>query len=118
MVNPVRLLQLFHAYREQNDTSFRRAAEALISEETMANHHALANQLQKALGPARNGEGKIGKVRPLRGEQKASDGLLFFPRLGTEDMRVVFGGVRGHEGFGVRPEGFAGVRGFEVRPSS
>jgi len=89
VANPDRLLQLFHAYREQNDSSFRRAAEALISEEVMANHHSLANELQKALGPARNGGGRISKLKPLHAESKASDALLFFPRIGAEDMRIV-----------------------------
>ena len=89
MASPDRLLQLFHAYREQDDSSFRRAAEALISEEVMANHHALASQLQKALGPSRNG-GKLTKLRQLRAEERTENGLLFFPRIGSEDMRVLF----------------------------
>lgn len=88
MPNPERLLQLFHAYREQNDTSFRRAAEAIIADEATANHHSLANQLQKALGPSRNGH-KPHSLRPLHGERR-SDDLLFFPPVGTEDMHVLF----------------------------
>ena len=90
MANPDRLLQLFHAYREQNDTSFRRAAEALISEEVMANHHALASELQKALGPSRNGGARMSRLRSLRSEQQATDGLLFFPRIGSENMAASF----------------------------
>ena len=88
MPNPDRLLQLFHAYREQNDTSFRRAAEAIIAEEVMANHHTLASQLQKALGPSRNGNGKHHELRSLRAMNRPADDLLFFPPVGSEDMHV------------------------------
>jgi hypothetical protein len=76
VANTDRLLQLFHAYREQNDTLFRRAAEALIAEEVMANHHGLANELQKALGPSRNGGGRMNSLRPLHGDRATVEGLL------------------------------------------
>lgn len=86
--NPDRLLQLFHAYREQNDPSFRRAAEAIIAEEVIANHHSVASQLQKALGPPRNG--RTHALRPLHGPQSRPDDLLHFPQVGTEDLHIVF----------------------------
>lgn len=90
MANTDRLLQLFHAYREQNDASFRRAAEALISEEVMANHHGLASELQKALGTSRNGGTRMNGLRPLHAASGPSEDLVFFPRSSTEEMRVVF----------------------------
>jgi hypothetical protein len=90
VANPDRLLQLFYAYREQNDASFRRAAEALISEEAMANHHSLANELHKALGPPRNGGGRINGLRPLHSDRASAEGLLSFPRITPEEMRVIF----------------------------
>lgn len=44
------LLRLFHAYRDQSDTAFRKAAEAIIADELAANHHSLAKALRAALG--------------------------------------------------------------------
>ncbi len=91
VANTDRLLQLFHAYREQNDTLFRRAAEALIAEEVMANHHGEASELRKALGPSRNGGGgRMNGLRPLHGDRAAAEGLLSFPRITPEEMRVIF----------------------------
>jgi SpoVK/Ycf46/Vps4 family AAA+-type ATPase len=90
VANPDRLVQLFRAYRDQNDTSFRRAAEAIISEEVMANHHGLASELLKALGPTPNGGGRPNSLRPLHIDRGASESLLSFPRITPEEMRVVF----------------------------
>ncbi len=67
-----------------------RAAGAIIAEEATANHHSLASQLQKALGPTRNGNGRAPELRPLQGNNRPADGLLFFPPVGSEDMRILF----------------------------
>lgn len=55
MADVERLLMMFRAFRERDETAFYRAAESLISEELAANRHALARELQEALGqqPAR-----------------------------------------------------------------
>jgi SpoVK/Ycf46/Vps4 family AAA+-type ATPase len=45
-----RLLMLFRAFRERDETAFYKAAESLIGEELAANHHGLARDLQDALG--------------------------------------------------------------------
>lgn len=89
MANPDRLLQLFLAYREQNDTAFRRAAEAIIAEELVANRHGFAGELQKALGQAGT-NGRAGGLRPLPTTRNAADGLLSFPRITPEEMNVLF----------------------------
>lgn len=46
------LLRLFHAFRDQSDAAFRRAAEAIIADQLAANHHSLAKELRGALGAA------------------------------------------------------------------
>jgi AAA+ superfamily predicted ATPase len=53
MVATEQLKKLFQAFRNRNDTAFYQAAEALIAEELAANHHSLATDLKKALGPYR-----------------------------------------------------------------
>ena len=45
-----RLLSLFQAFRDQDETAFFRAAEAIIDEQLAANHHQLASELRRALG--------------------------------------------------------------------
>ena len=49
MNNVDRLLILFRAFREGNEETFYRAAEAIIADELAANHHSTARELQKAL---------------------------------------------------------------------
>ena len=50
MVAGKQLKRLFQAYKERDDNAFYRAAEALIADKLIANHHALAQELQQALG--------------------------------------------------------------------
>jgi SpoVK/Ycf46/Vps4 family AAA+-type ATPase len=49
MTNVERLITLFRAFRERDDETFHRAAEAIIADELTANHHSQAIELQKAL---------------------------------------------------------------------
>ena len=53
------LVRLFRAHRDQNDTAFRKAAETIISDELVGNHHSLAKELREALGPS-----PTGRMRP------------------------------------------------------
>lgn len=64
------LLMLFRAHRERDDASFHRAAESLIADELAANHHGVANELQKALG----------QLRPLRNGKRGANGLAALPK--------------------------------------
>ncbi len=64
MTNVDRLLSLFRAFRERNEEAFYRAAEALISDELTANHHAHAKELRRALSG--NGEERP-LPRPING---------------------------------------------------
>ena len=44
------LKKLLSAYRDKDDATFRKVALSIISDESSANHHALARDLKKALG--------------------------------------------------------------------
>lgn len=44
------LQRLFRAYRDQNDVTFRKVAESIISDQLAANHHDVAKHLRSALG--------------------------------------------------------------------
>jgi SpoVK/Ycf46/Vps4 family AAA+-type ATPase len=52
MASPEYLLKLFQAVGEHNETALHKVADAIIAEEAAANHHALANDLRKALNRA------------------------------------------------------------------
>jgi len=49
MANAEQLLTLFRAFRERNESAFKRMAESIISDELAANHHSLAREMQKSL---------------------------------------------------------------------
>lgn len=49
MPSDEQLKSLFLAFAEKRDAAFLKVAEAIINEELAANHHALANELKKAL---------------------------------------------------------------------
>ena len=53
MIKNENLVSLFRAFGERQDATFMRVAEGIIAEELAANHHALATELQAALGKAR-----------------------------------------------------------------
>ena len=59
--------KLFQAFKDHDESAFYRTAEALIENELATNHHALASDLQKALGN-----------RPLK--QIAQNGLKLLPK--------------------------------------
>lgn len=70
MTDVERLLKLFRAYAEKDDSAFFRAAESLIADELAANHHSLATELQKALDAG----------RPRRSSRASRNGLSSLPK--------------------------------------
>lgn len=58
MASDEQLRALFRAFAEKRDATFLKVADAIIAEELAANHHALANELRKAIeqhgAPARS----------------------------------------------------------------
>lgn len=84
-----RLLQLFQAFREHNEPSFRRAAEAIISDELAANHHGQARELQQALGASRNGSNPANGFRAIPKDRRGSDDILFHPKPPSDPALIV-----------------------------
>jgi hypothetical protein len=54
MTQVERLMALFRAFRERDEESFYRAADAIIADELAANHHVQARELQRALATKRD----------------------------------------------------------------
>lgn len=79
------------AFRENNESSFRRAAESIISDELAANHHEFGRELQRALGPVRNGTGQSTGLRGLSKDRRVEE-LLFFPKPLTDPTRLLVEG--------------------------
>jgi SpoVK/Ycf46/Vps4 family AAA+-type ATPase len=48
------LRRLFRAFRDQNETAFRKVAESIIADQLAANHHGQAKELRAALGTDSN----------------------------------------------------------------
>jgi SpoVK/Ycf46/Vps4 family AAA+-type ATPase len=67
MIDNQYIKKLFQAFKDHDESAFYRTAEALIENELATNHHALASDLQKALGN-----------RPLK--QIAQNGLKLLPK--------------------------------------
>jgi SpoVK/Ycf46/Vps4 family AAA+-type ATPase len=78
MIDNQYIKKLFQAFKDHDESAFYRTAEALIENELATNHHALASDLQKALGN-----------RPLK--QIAQNGLKLLPkdRRSGEDLVVL-----------------------------
>ena len=90
MVNAKQLKRLFQAFKEHDDNAFYRTAEALIADELIANHHALAQELQQALGKqpikqvAKNGLSLLPKDR------RSGDDLVILEESFVNSTQVVF----------------------------
>ncbi|MBC8871870.1 MAG: ATP-binding protein [Planctomycetes bacterium] len=76
-----RLLLLFRAHREKDETAFYKAAESLIADELAANHHSSATELQKALG----------QPKQVRNSANTRNGLSALPKdRRSGEMLVTF----------------------------
>jgi SpoVK/Ycf46/Vps4 family AAA+-type ATPase len=64
------LRRLFRAFRDQNETTFRKVAESIIADQLAANHHGQAKELRAALGTDSNPSTS----------RRASGGLTALPR--------------------------------------
>jgi hypothetical protein len=54
MIEVDRLRQLFRAFRDQDERSFRKVAEAIIADQLAANHHGQAKELPPLSEQKRN----------------------------------------------------------------
>lgn len=84
------LVRLFEAYRDGNEVAFHSAAEAIIAEESTANHHGLAKHLKKALG---NGAAKTrptGELLVLPRDRRDSEELVRLQKSHVDSTKIVF----------------------------
>jgi SpoVK/Ycf46/Vps4 family AAA+-type ATPase len=94
MADVEQLLTLFRAHRKQDDFTFMRAAEALISAELAANHHMVAHELRQALEelkPPRNGKRHANghSLTPLPKDRRSGDALLAIIERPLDVTRLV-----------------------------
>lgn len=72
------LRRLFRAFRDQNDSAFRKVAESIIADQLAANQHGLAKDLQSALG-AKQGERSTrtaGSLNAIPRDRRTGEDLL------------------------------------------
>lgn len=90
MVNAKQLKRLFQAFKEHDDNAFYRTAEALIADELIANHHALAQELQQALGRQPMKQITQNGLRLLPKDRRSGDDLVLLEESSIDSTQVVF----------------------------
>lgn len=89
MSDASRLKLLFRAFRERDDTAFYRAAEGIIADKLAANHHSLATDLQKALGPAKLNAPRPNGLMALPKDRRDGADLLLLRESSVDQTRIV-----------------------------
>jgi SpoVK/Ycf46/Vps4 family AAA+-type ATPase len=90
MVAGKQLKRLFQAFKERDDNTFYRAAEAVIADELLANHHAFAQELQQALGRQPMKQTTENGLRLLPKDRRSGDDLVFLEESVVDSTKVVF----------------------------
>jgi hypothetical protein len=90
MVNAKQLKRLFQAFKEHDENAFYRTAEALIADELTANHHALAQELQQALGRQPMKQITQNGLRLLPKDRRSGDDLVLLEESSIDSSQVVF----------------------------
>jgi len=90
MVADKQLKRLFQAFKEGDDAAFYRAAESLIADELIANHHALAQELQQALGRQPMKQIAQNGLRLLPKDRRSGDDLVLLEESSIDSTQVVF----------------------------
>lgn len=92
MADVERLMMLFRAFRERDDTAFYKAAESLIAEELAANRHSLARDLQQALGEPklrRNTSTPSNGLSPIPKDRRTGEQLVTTPDRPVDTSKLV-----------------------------
>lgn len=87
-----RLLILFRAFRDRNEETFYRAAEAIIADELAANHHSTAHELKKALEnalPSQNLKSKTGRLASLPRDRRFGEQLVSLQTPIVDSSRLI-----------------------------
>lgn len=91
-MNSERLVNLFRAYSENNDEAFRKTADAIIADELMANHHAQARDLKKAIsaGKPEKPPGRVaGGLSALPKDKRFGESLISVVQPSLSASRVI-----------------------------
>ena len=89
MSNTIRLKLLFQAFRERDDPAFYQAAEGIIADELAANHHSLATDLQKALGPAKLSTARPNGLMALPKDRRDGADLLLLKESSVDQTQII-----------------------------
>jgi SpoVK/Ycf46/Vps4 family AAA+-type ATPase len=89
MSNTNRLKILFSAFRERDDSAFYKAAEGIIADELAANHHSMATDLQKALGPAKLGPSRPNGLMALPKDRRDGADLLLLKESSIDQTKII-----------------------------
>ena len=96
MASDEQLKALFRAFGDANDAAFLRAAQAIMSAELAANHHAFATELQKALQPQKASP-RARAVRhglnSLPKDRRKGEDLIALQASSVSEDRIILGGV-------------------------
>jgi SpoVK/Ycf46/Vps4 family AAA+-type ATPase len=90
MVDAKQLKRLFQAFKEREDAAFYRAAESLIADELAANHHALAQELQQALGKQPLKQIAQNELRLLPKDRRSGEDLVTLKESSIDSTQIVF----------------------------
>ena len=89
MSNPSSLKLLFEAFRERNDTAFFKAAEAIIADELAANHHTMATDLRKALGPQNSSPPRSNGLVALPKDRRDGADLITLKESSVDKAQII-----------------------------
>jgi SpoVK/Ycf46/Vps4 family AAA+-type ATPase len=89
MSNTNRLKILFSAFRERDDSAFYKAAEGIIADELAANHHSMATDLQKALGPSKLSPSRPNGLMALPKDRRDGADLLLLKESLIDQTKII-----------------------------
>ena len=92
------LKRLFQSFRDEDDATFYKVAETLIAEELVANHHAVARDLKRALGESKeasrklsNGTGTSNELKTLPKDRRSGDELVTLQYSTVDQTKIILG---------------------------
>jgi SpoVK/Ycf46/Vps4 family AAA+-type ATPase len=84
------LIKLFEAFREKDNTSFYKTAEAIIAEELTSNHQGFAKELRKALGNGhREKQALTGALMMLPKDSRDGEELVRLQKSAVDNTKIV-----------------------------
>lgn len=92
------LKRLFQAFRDEDNDTFYKVADILISEELAANHHAVARDLKRALGGSKdtsrkslNGADAGNSLKTLPKDRRSGEDLVTLQYSRVDQTKIILG---------------------------